>query len=197
MAQSHTASRTIAELREFAGFTAQEQFFIERSLDLAFRRDGSGGEPATDQPAGTEISGSQGAVGSDTSVQRAAYRELRACRADLAADQPLEALTGALGVLVRVSAQDLARGLLGSFAAYRFLYERLLGAAVRPYLPAGFCAAAALPQIEPARRRQLLGSLSEAVVITPGWSQREPLFVPKRIFDEPDLAGDAYPAGAQ
>lgn len=179
MAQSHTASRTIAELREFAGFTAQEQFFIERSLDLAFARDAAGGELAL-----SERGGSEGAVCSSTSIQRAGYRELRACRGDLAADGPVAAVAGALGVLVRVSAQDLGRGLLGSFAAYRFLYERLLGAAIRPYLPAGFCAAAALPQIAPARRRQLLASVSEAVITTPGWSAREPLFVPRRILDE-------------
>ena len=32
-----------------------------------------------------------------------------------------------------------------SFSAARFLYERLVGAEGRPWLPAAFCAAAALP----------------------------------------------------
>ena len=99
----------------------------------------------------------------------------------------MAALEGFFGALVRVTAQDLARGALASFAAYRFLYERLLGAGVRPYLPASFCAAAALPQIEPARRKLLLESISEAVVTTPGWSNREPVFIPCRVLDEPDL----------
>ena len=85
-----------------------------------------------------------------------------------------------------VSAQDLARGMLTSFAAYRFLYERLLGAAVRPYLPASFCAASILPQIEPVRRKLLLASVNEWVVATPGWSEREPVFVPCQVSDVPD-----------
>jgi len=172
MASSHTASRTIAELREFAGFEAQEQFFIERSLDLALRR--------ADCPPGF----SNGGQRSSTRAQFVAYSELRACRRAPAEERPMEGLDRFLGLLVRVSAQDLARGLIESFAAYRFLYERLLGAAVRPYLPASFCAAAALPQIDPERRRLLLGTLSEEVIATPSWSAREPAFFPRAIADE-------------
>ena len=177
MAKSHTASRTIAELREFAGFTAQEQFFIERSLEV--RRDGwrAPGEPGAC------------AASSFRRSQREAYRELDGLRGGWCAGQPLAALDGFFAALVRVTAQDLARGALASFAAYRFLYERLLGAAVRPYLPASFCAAATLPQIEPARRKLLLASLPEIVVSTPGWSDREPVFVPRRVLDEEPECG--------
>jgi hypothetical protein len=70
------------------------------------------------------------------------------------------------------------------FSAYRFLYERLLGAHARPWLPAAFCAAAALPQIRPARRKMLLQSLSEAAATAPGWSDREPCFYPERVEAE-------------
>ena len=49
-----------------------------------------------------------------------------------------------LGMLVTLSAFDLGQDRLPNFAAFRFLYERLLGAGVRPWLPAAFCAAAAL-----------------------------------------------------
>ena len=38
MAKTGTASLTIAELREFAGFSESEQRFIERSLDIALAR---------------------------------------------------------------------------------------------------------------------------------------------------------------
>ncbi|MDP5122979.1 MAG: hypothetical protein NWP84_03770, partial [Cyanobium sp. MAG_04] len=38
---------------------------------------------------------------------------------------------------------DLSQERINSFSAFRFLYERLLGAAARPYLPAAFCAAMA------------------------------------------------------
>ena len=38
MAKAGTASLTIAELREFAGFSEGEQRFIERSLDIGLGR---------------------------------------------------------------------------------------------------------------------------------------------------------------
>ena len=38
MAKSGTASLTIAELREFASFSEDEQLFIERSLDVGLGR---------------------------------------------------------------------------------------------------------------------------------------------------------------
>ena len=89
-----------------------------------------------------------------------------------------------MGTLLRISAQDLAMERLDSFSAYRFLYERLLGAGVRPFLPAAFCGAAALPTIRPARRRLLLQSLSEAAATAPAWSKREPAFYPEKIEAE-------------
>ena len=92
-----------------------------------------------------------------------------------------DGVEGLMGTLLRISAQDLAMERLDSFSAYRFLYERLLGAAVRPFLPAAFCAAAALPQIRPERRRMLLQSLSEAAATAPAWSRKEPAFFPERI----------------
>ena len=39
------------------------------------------------------------------------------------------------GRWMTLSAFDLGEGKLSCFAAYRFLYERLLGPAVRPWLP--------------------------------------------------------------
>ena len=48
-----------------------------------------------------------------------------------------------------------------------------------------FCAAAALPQIRPARRKVLLQSLSEAAATAPGWSDREPCFYPEKVEAEP------------
>jgi hypothetical protein len=173
MAASRTASQTINELREFASFTAPEQFFIERALELG-RADGRAhpGLPCI-----------EGALPSCSRVEQAGYRELRALRGEMRADRPLAAIDGFFAALVRVTALDLARGAIGSFAAYRFLYERLLGAHVRGYLPASFCAAAALPQIEPARRTLLLASVEEIVVSTTAWSERQPVFIPCRVMD--------------
>jgi hypothetical protein len=89
-----------------------------------------------------------------------------------------------MGPMVRIAAQDLVQDQIASFSAFRFLYERMLGAAARPFLPAVFCAAAALPQVRPCRRKMLLQSLSEAAATAPGWSEREPAFFPERIEDE-------------
>ena len=171
MAHSDTKSLTIAELREFAGFTADEQLFIERALDIALGR----GDAFRDWACGD---------GGTASIraQYLAYRELRALKRELPAICGLDAdMAGFIGRLVRISAQDLARDGITSFCAYRFLYERLLGARARPYLPAAFCGAAALPQVRPERRKMLLQSLSEAAATAPAWSRREPGFYPERI----------------
>ncbi len=181
MAASRIAYQTINELREFAGFTAQEQFFIERSLEIA-RGAGTAGEGSACGEATREGGGGEGPL-SCRRTQQVGYDELRALRFVMRADQPLAAVDGFFGALVRVTALDLARGAIASFAAYRFLYERLLGAGVRPYLPASFCAAAALPQIEPAQRKLLLASVEEIVVLTTSWSDRQPVFIPFRVAD--------------
>ncbi|MGZ3196173.1 MAG: hypothetical protein ACXWI1_03580 [Croceibacterium sp.] len=172
MAKAGTASLTIAELREFASFSESEQLFIERSLDIglgrgdAFKAWGTGGRDRA-------IRG-----------QYLAYRELKALRDDIPSETSIDGLDTFMGPLLRVTAQDLALEQLESFSAYRFLYERLFGARVRPWLPAAFCAAAALPQIRPARRKVLLQSLSEAAATAPGRSDREPCFYPERVEAE-------------
>lgn len=173
MSLSGTASLTIAELREFASFGAGEQRFIERSLDIALDRADAfqrwGREPG------------------DTAAIRGqyqAYRELRLLRGTIPDPAALTGNDLFLGTLVRISALDLGLEHLASFSAYRFLYERLLGAAVRPWLPSAFCGAAALPQIRPEQRKVLLQSLSEAAATAPAWSVREPSFFPEQIEAE-------------
>ena len=174
MAKAGTASLTIAELREFASFSEGEQRFIERSLDIGLGRGDA-----------FEAWGSK-ARGKDAGIrsQYLAYRELKALRDMVPCETTMEGLEPFMGPLMRVTAQDLAMDQLESFSAYRFLYERLLGARARPWLPAAFCAAAALPQIRPARRKILLQSLSEAAATAPGWSDREPCFYPEKVEAE-------------
>lgn len=174
MAKTGTASLTIAELREFASFSESEQRFIERSLDIGLGRG--------------DAFKAWGGVAADTASIRSqylAYREIRALADLTPCETAMEGLEGFMGPLMRVTAQDLALEQIDSFSAYRFLYERLFGARVRPWLPAAFCAAAALPQIRPARRKMLLQSLSEAAATAPGWSDREPCFYPERVEAEP------------
>jgi len=173
MAKAGTASLTIAELREFAGFSEHEQHFIERSLDIGLGRGDA-----------FKAWGREGASKATIRSQYLAYRELKALRDNLPCETTTDGLETFMGPLLRVTAQDLGQEQIESFSAYRFLYERLLGAKVRPWLPAAFCAAAALPQIRPAQRKILLQSLSEAAATAPGWSDREPCFYPEKVEAE-------------
>ncbi len=162
----------IAEMREFAGFAPAEQRYIKRSLDIglartdAFRRWGRG-------------------EAENTAIRRqyVAYQDLKALRGLIPSEGTPQEVERFLGKLVRIAAFDLEQERLASFSAFRFLYERLLGARVRPWLPAAFCAASALPSIAPQRRKILLQSLSEAAATAPGWSDREPVFLPEYVDD--------------
>jgi hypothetical protein len=173
MGNTGTASLTINELREFAGFTPCEQRYIRRSLDIGLGR----------QDAFKLWARNADEIASIRS-QYVAYQDLKGLRSDLPDETSLEGLDDFVGKLVRVSAFDLAQDRISCFSAYRFLYERLLGAAVRPWLPSAFCAASALPQIRPDRRKGLLHSISEAAATAPGWSTREPCFYPEFIEKE-------------
>lgn len=173
MGQTGTASLAINELREFASFSPCEQRYIRRSLDIGLGR----------QDAFKLWARNAAEVASIRS-QYVAYQELKALRGVVLDESGFEGLDDFMGKLVRVTAFDLAQERIESFSAYRFLYERLLGALARPWLPSAFCAAAALPQIRPNRRKQLLHSISEAAATAPAWSDREPCFYPEFIEKE-------------
>ncbi|MCX9146913.1 hypothetical protein [Erythrobacter sp. WG] len=162
----------IAEMREFAGFAPAEQRYIKRSLDIGLARTDAFRRWGRDESENTAIR-----------RQYVAYQDLKALRALIPQDNTPFEVERFLGKLVRLAAFDLEQERLKSFSAFRFLYERLLGAASRPYLPAAFCAAAALPIMRPERRKLLLQSLSEAAATAPGWSEREPVFYPEYVDD--------------
>jgi hypothetical protein len=173
MANIDTASLTINELREFASFTPCEQRYIKRSLDIGLGRQDAFKLWARDS---AEVSSIR--------AQYVAYQELKPLRASVPEETGFDGLESFIGRLVRVTGFDLAQERIGCFSAYRFLYERLLGASARPWLPSAFCAAAALPQIAPERRKRLLHSISEAAATAPGWSTREPCFFPEWVEKE-------------
>ena len=173
MAVTNRASTAIAEMREFASFTPAEQRYIRRSLDIGLGRCDAflvWGRDAFENAA--------------IRSQYVTYQELKALRQAIPSETGFEMIEGFVGKLTRVAAFDLAQERLCSFSAFRFLYERLLGAEARPWLPSAFCAAAALPQIRPDRRKVLLQSLSEAAATAPGWSDRAPSFYPEYIERE-------------
>ena len=173
MNDTGTATLTIAELREFASFDAAEQRYIKRSLDVGLGRQDAFKLWARDAAEMASIR-----------KQYVSYQDLKSLRADQPDEFALDGIEQFMAQLLRVTAFDLAQEKLSSFSAYRFLYERLIGPQVRPWLPAAFCGAAALPQIRPERRKMLLQSLSEAAATAPGWSDRAPCFYPEYVDKE-------------
>lgn len=173
MSDTSTATMTISELREFAGFDAAEQRYIKRSLDVGLGRQDAFKLWARDSSESASIRS-----------QYVAYQDLKAIRGAKPDESTLDGIDQFMGQLLRVTAFDLTQEKLSSFSAYRFLYERLLGAWARPWLPSAFCGAAALPHIRPGRRKMLLQSLSEAAATATGWSDRAPSFYPEYVDKE-------------
>jgi hypothetical protein len=161
---------TLVEMREFAGFSKGTQRYIRRALDIGLGRRDAMRRWSRD-------------VGEAASIraQERVYRRIEDIRRNVPDDSGLDAMEPMMGGLIAMTAFDLGQDRLPDFAAYRFLYERLIGAAVRPWLPGAFCAAAALPHLHPDRRRSLLQSISEAAATAPGWSNREPAFFPEWV----------------
>lgn len=158
---------TLAEMKEFAGFPAATQRYIRRSLDIGLDR-----EDAMER-------WSRGVVeAASIRAQARMYDSLPQLRTMVPDDSGLDAIEPFLAPMVTLVAFDLGQGRLTTFSAFRFLYERLIGAEVRPWLPSAFCAAAALPHLHPELRRKLLQSISEAAATASGWSNRQPAFYP-------------------
>jgi hypothetical protein len=170
MSYTPSAQLILAELREFAAFSACEQRYIRRSLDIGLGRGDAFALWARNAQETASIR-----------AQYVVYQELKLLRRALGRPDSVDAIETIMSPLLRVTTFDLAQGRLNGFCAYRFLYERLLGAEIRPWLPAAFCGAAALPRIRPDRRKGLLQSISEAAATASGWSRREPVFIPEFV----------------
>lgn len=168
---------TLAEMKEFAGFAASTQRYIRRSLDVGLDRTDAMERWSRDVVEAASIR-----------AQAHMYDRIPEIRALVPDDSGLDAMEPFMAPLITVSAFDLGQGRLTSFSAYRFLYERLIGAESRPWLPAAFCAAASLPHLHPDLRRKLLQSISEAAATASGWSNRQPAFFPQwveKVGNEP------------
>jgi hypothetical protein len=161
---------TLSEMKEFASFSSATQRYIRRSLDVGLQRADALDIWSRDLIEAASIK-----------AQAKLYERLEALRESVPEDSGLDRVEPFMAPLVTMSAFDLGQDRLQSFGAYRFLYERLIGASARPWLPGAFCAAAALPHLHPERRRVLLQSISEAAATAPGWSTREPAFYPEWV----------------
>jgi len=167
------ANDMIAEMKEFASFSAAEQRYIRRSLDVAAR----GADATTPWARNSSETGS-------IKAQDRLYRTLlEVVRSSVPDDIGIDATAEIIGPLITISAFDLGEGKIERFAAYRFLYERLVGPSARPWLPSAFVAAAALPYLHPERRKTLLGSINAGEAAPAGWSSSDPAFIPEWVED--------------
>ena len=161
---------TLAEIREFASFSSATQRYIRRSLDIGLhRRDAM------------ELWSRDVVEAASIRAQARIYDRLDEIKHLVPDDSGLDQVEPFMAPLVTISAFDLGQDRLTTFSAYRFLYERLIGAGARPWLPGAFCAAASLPHLHPDKRRLLLQSISEAAATAVGWSNREPNFYPEWV----------------
>jgi hypothetical protein len=158
---------TLAEMKEFAGFAAATQRYIRRALDVGLDRDDAMTRWSRDVVEAASIR-----------AQARMYQRLPELRLLVPDDSGLDAVEPFMAPLVTLTAFDLGQNRLTTFSAYRFLYERLIGAEVRPWLPAAFCSAAALAHHPPEQRGKHLQSISEAAATASGWSTRQPAFFP-------------------
>jgi hypothetical protein len=163
-------SMFIAQVREFASFTPREQQYILRSLDIAQNNEKIFFHWERDVKEGISVQ-----------EQIEDYAIVNGLRRIMPQEYDESMIESFMGPLIKLTVSDLARDYIDSFCAYRFLYERLLGALVRPWLPSTFCAAAAVPDLRPDRRKKLLQSISEASATASSWSKWEPFFIPKRV----------------
>jgi hypothetical protein len=158
---------SIVEMKEFASFEPSTQRYVRRSLDVAAGSDRV-----------IELWARDAVEAASIRAQAGIYRRIDAVRDMLPEASGILDSEPMLSPLVTMAAFDLAQGRLPSFQSFRFLYERVLGARSRPWLPSAFMAAAGMPHISPDARGALLKSISEAAATARGWTTREPLFFP-------------------
>lgn len=161
---------TLTEIREFANFSSKSQRYIRMALDIAFQRDDAIALWSRDADEMQAMK-----------RQQKKYAKLDTVRSRIPDGNDIAGNEIFFAQLMAISSFDILQGKLDCFAAYRFLYERLLGANVRPWLPAVFCATASLPQLDPKQRKILLQSISEAAATAVGWSKRSPSFFPEWV----------------
>ena len=169
------STQMLGEMKLFASFSAAEQRYLRRSLDVGLTRGDAVACWARNAVEAASIE-----------AQARRYRMLDLIRSCVPDDEAPAEAEAFLASLITLSVSDLVEGKLASFDAYRFLYERLVGPEARPWLVSAFCAAAAQPGIHPELRKQLLQSIPVRDGSAAGWSIRAPLFYPEWVEKVPE-----------
>ncbi len=125
--QPASGAMLISEMKEFASFPKATQRYIRRSLDVAYGRRDAIECWARDEGEAASIR-----------AQARLYKQLDHLRLQVPDDSGLDMIEPFIGMLITLSAFDLGQDRLPNFAAYRFLYERLIGAAVAAVAAGGF-----------------------------------------------------------
>jgi len=115
----------VSEMCEFACLSGATQRYIRRSIDVGVRQ--------CDDTVKRWARSHQEAA--SIAEQERAYRVIALIRNSIPDDLDPDATETVLGPLIHLSLFDLNQGKLPDFGSYRFLYERLLGADIRPWLP--------------------------------------------------------------
>lgn len=170
-----TGEMMFAEMQEFASFGIEAQHYICRSLDVALSPNVSPADWARSEREAHDIF-----------AQKQAYRLLPGIREALPGTDGFMDAEAFLLPLIAVSTFDVTCGPIASFAEYRFLYERLLGPKVRPWLASAFLAAAASPHFPAEIRQGLVRSVSPG--LTDRWSSAHPSYQPRWLGDCEQLA---------
>lgn len=162
-------SQAIREIQEFARLPACSQRYIRRSLEVRF-----GGRERAKRLARNPLE-------LKSIEKQIELYERSATIAQWICDNQDDAANFLNGLLAPLADFDLGEGKLESFAAFRFLYERMIGPAVRPWLLGVFTRFATLPNIHPQIRLELLSSIDRRTAGASHWSLREPLFFPQWV----------------
>src|SRR4051812_31418616 len=133
---------TLVEMKEFASFTAATQRYIRRSLDIGLGRRDAMRRWSRDAGEAAAIR-----------AQEHVYRRLDHIRAHIPDDSGLDEMEPMMAALVTMTAFDLGQDRLPDFAAYRFLYERLIGGGGGAGRPRALFAGGAGPPPPPRARR--------------------------------------------
>jgi hypothetical protein len=163
----------IAEMKEFGSFHKKTQRYIRQSLDVAFDRGDVLQKWGRTQAERDEIR-----------LQQHNYSLLLnriRLRLNRSGGVNIGHIEWVMGPLVAIATYDLSCGKLNGFGPFRFLYERLFGAEVRPWLPSVYCAAAAMPLHHAGDRKNLLHAISEQSACAEAWSNRDPMFMPEWV----------------
>lgn len=173
-------------MKEFSHFHKKTQRYIRQSLDVMFER----GDPLA-KWGRTDIE--RGNIRNQMHNYRLVAGRIVTQLARTNGQAGIGNIEGMMGSLIAVSTFDISIGCLPHFGCYRFLYERLFGGDIRPWLPAAYVAASAMPDIPPQQRSNQLRSISGEACTVVQWHRRDPLFIPEWV-DKVEPPPPALPA---